>query len=267
MFTYRRLIKLSCCAVLAGVVLGACQAQIPTPERVQEKIIETVVVTEVVEKEGQKVIETVIVTVEPAEEVEEPQDSGPRTLVICQGQEPDTLYILRAGMLAASHILQAIYDGPIDERSFDYQAIILEKLPSLADGDALLQIVSVTAGDKVVDASGEVAELAEGVLVKPSGCAHMDCAVEYEGGEVQMEQLVATFKLLPGLTWSDSTPLTAYDSEYSFELNKDPDTGGLLYTVNRTASYEALDELTVQWTGLPGFMAVSYTHLRAHETT
>ena len=70
MFTYRRLIKLSCCAVLAGVVLGACQAQTSTPEIVQEKIIETVVVTEIVEREGEKVIETVIVTVEPADEVE-----------------------------------------------------------------------------------------------------------------------------------------------------------------------------------------------------
>ena len=153
-----------------------------------------------------------------------------------------------------SQILQAIYDGPIDERSFDYQAIILEKLPSLADGDAVLQTIPVTAGDKIVDASGEVAELAEGVLVKPSGCAHMDCAVEYEGGELQMDQLQATFNLRPGITWSDGTPLTVTDSVYSFELNRDPDTEGYLYTVNRTASYKALDDLTVQWTGLPGFM-------------
>ena len=101
MFTYRRLINLSCCLVLAGLVLGACQTQTPTPERVQEKIIETVVVTEMVEREGQTVIETIIVTVEPEAGVEEPAEQGPRTLVICQGQEPDTLYIQRAGMLAS----------------------------------------------------------------------------------------------------------------------------------------------------------------------
>ena len=258
MFTYRRLIKLSCCLVLAGLVLAGCQTQTPTPVRIQEKIVETVVVTEIVEKEGEKVVETVIVTVEPPEDVEEPAEQGPRTLVICQGAEPNSLYIYETGMVAAANILEAIYDGPIDERSFAYQPIILEKLPNLADGDAVLQTVSVSAVEKITDASGEVAELAEGVLVKPAGCTSLDCAVEYDGNELLMDQLEVTFKLLPGITWSDGTPLTMHDSVFSFAKYMGPGNTSGRYWGERTSSYEALDDLTVVWTGVPGFLDSTY---------
>ena len=50
-------------------------------------------------------------------------------------------------MYVANVVREAIYDGPIDERGFDYQPVILEKLPSLADGDAVIEPVSVAAGD------------------------------------------------------------------------------------------------------------------------
>ena len=258
MFTYRRLIKLSCCLVLAGLALAACQAQTPTPERIQEKIIETVVVTEIVEREGEKVIETIIVTVEPKAGVEEPAEQGPRTLVICMGSEPNSLYVYESGMASSSAIRQAIYDGPFDNNSFAYQPVILEKLPNLADGDAVLQTVSVSVGEKITDSSGEVAELAEGMLVKTAGCTSMDCAVEYEDGELLMDQLVVTFKLLPGITWSDGTPLTAHDSVFSFAKYMGPGNTSGRYWGERTGSYEALDDLTVVWTGLPGFLDATY---------
>ncbi|HEB64893.1 MAG TPA: hypothetical protein ENJ02_05055, partial [Chloroflexi bacterium] len=116
-------------------------------------------------------------------------------------------------MLAMSSVLEAVFDGPIDARSFDYQPIILEKLPSLADGDAVIQQVTVKEGDKVVDANGSPAELAAGVMIVPSGA---EDPIEYEGGEVTMDQMVVTFKLLPDLKWSDGEPLTAADSVYSF---------------------------------------------------
>ncbi len=183
-----------------------------------------------------------------------------RTLTICMGAEPETLYLYGgASNQAINSILEAVYDGPIDNRSFDYQPIILEKLPSLADGDAVRQPVMVKAGDMVVDANGDLVELISGVQVFPSGCSRPDCAVEYAGpGEIQMDRLAVEYKLLPDLKWSDGASLTAQDSVYSFWLDAHPETPSLKFNVKRTASYEALDDLTIQWVGLPGYMDPTY---------
>ena len=239
--------------VLASLVLVACQPQ--TVEVI--KTIE-VVTTEIVA--GTPITNVIVVTatpepVQPTEPVAVPE----RTLVICMGQEPETLYPYGNSMLAMSSVLEAVYDGPFDARSFDYQPIILEKLPSLADGDAAIVAVDVTAGTKVVDNDGNPVELAEGVMVRPSGCSAADCAIAYDGtSTIQMDQLSATFKLLPGLLFSDGTPLTAADSVYSFNLAADPDTTVGKYVIERTQSYEATDDVTILWTGLPGYMDSTY---------
>ena len=224
--------------VIASMVLGACAAPVAPPE----KIIETVVVT--------KEVEVV------------PEVPLPDTLVICQGQQPETLYPYGGSMLAMSHVLEAVYDGPIDTNTFGYQAVILEKLPSLADGDAVINTVTVKEGDKAVDDLGEVITLDPAAdppqKIRPAGCASADCAVEYTGGEVEMEQMVVTFKLMAGLQWSDGTPLTSADSVYAFNLQADPDTPTGKYVIERTTSYEAVDEVTTVWTGLPGYKDATY---------
>jgi peptide/nickel transport system substrate-binding protein len=188
-----------------------------------------------------------------------------KTMVICQGQEPDTLYIYGGSMLAASHIQTALYDSAaesiaMDDLSFEYQATITTKLPSLADGDAVIGTATAKAGDKVIDNTGEPVELAAGVMIRPAGCRTSDCAVEYDGSsEVEMDQMAVTFTLLDGITWADGTPLKASDSVYSFELASDPDTPNpSRFSEERTASYEATDDKTIVWKGLPGFIDSQY---------
>jgi peptide/nickel transport system substrate-binding protein len=227
--------------IIASMVLAACQPAPPPPAAP-----ETIIVTEIIE--GTPV--EVIVVVTPT-----PPPVGERTLVICQGQEPDTLYAYEGAMLAKSHVLEAVYDGPIDNTSFAYQAIILEKLPSLADDDASIEVITVNEGDTVVDVDQAVVTLEPGVMIVPAGETE---AIEYEGGPIEMEQLSATFTLLSGLMWSDGTPLTAQDSVYSFNLQADPDTNVPKFVLDRTASYEALDEVTTMWTGLPGYKDSTY---------
>jgi peptide/nickel transport system substrate-binding protein len=188
----------------------------------------------------------------------------PKTLVICQGQEPDTLYIHGGSMLAALHVQVALYDAAatpsaVDDTSFGYHETITEKLPSLEDGDAVIDTTTATAGDKVIDDTGEPVELAEGVMIRPAGCRSTDCAVEYTGGEVEMDQMVVTFKLVEGMTWADGTKVKASDSVYSFNLYMDPDTPSpTRYAGERTASYEATDDRTIVWTGLPGLLDSTY---------
>lgn len=183
---------------------------------------------------------------------------APRTLTLCLGAEPDSLYLYGSNMHTQRNILEAIYDGPFDTNSYGYQPVILEKMPSLADGDALLQPVTVKDGDLVVDADGNLTTLSAGVTIHPTGCQSADCAIPFAGGETQMDQLTVTFTLLAGLKWSDGTPLTASDSVYSYQLDADPATPTSKFRTERTASYTALDDRTVQWRGLPGFLDATY---------
>jgi peptide/nickel transport system substrate-binding protein len=232
---------------IAGLVLAACQCG-------QEKPTATGAPTKTTEPKSTKA---------GGEPTAEPKE--PKTLVICLGQEPDSLYLYGSNMAAALHVQTALYDatvqpGAVDDRSFAYQATITTKLPSLEDGDAVINTVKVKAGDKVVSADGNPAELAEGVMVKPAGCRTADCAIEYDGsGEIEMDQMAVTFTLVDGLTWADGEPVKASDSVYSFGLYMDPDTPtATRYTGERTASYEAPDDKTLVWTGLPGYIDSVY---------
>lgn len=183
-----------------------------------------------------------------------------KTMVVCIGQEPDSLYFHGTNMTASLHVLTAIYDETaspfaVDSVGFAYQPTITEKLPSLADGDAVIQPVTAKAGDTIVDDAGSVTELAAGTIYRPTGCASSDCAVEYDGSsEVQLDQMVVTFKIMDSVTWADGEPVKASDSVYSFNLQMDPDTpAATRYTADRTSTYVATDNKTVVWTGLPGY--------------
>ena len=192
----------------------------------------------------------------------QPTEIPARTLVICLGQEPQTLYIYGASSYAMWNVLEAIYDGPIDMRDFSPQPVILEKLPSLADGSAVIAAVDVQPGEVVIDAAGNLAALQDGVLILPSGCMDKDCAVAWNTeSPVQMDQLSVQFKLLPGITWSDGAPLTAEDSVYSYQVSADPNTPVSRNLLMRTAEYTALDTLTVEWKGIPGYLPLDYNEL------
>ncbi|HSB65295.1 MAG TPA: ABC transporter substrate-binding protein, partial [Anaerolineales bacterium] len=241
---------------LVALALAAC-----TPT----EVIKTVVVTQEVQVAGTPVIQEVIVTATPEPVV--PTAAAPRTLVICMGQEPDSLFNpYVSNMLASTQVNQAFQDGPIDNNTFAYQPIIIEKLPSLADGDAVINKVPVKAGDTVVDNDGNPATLtaktadAAGTKVRPAGCRSADCAVEFDGTNLtEMDQMQVTFKIKAGMLWSDGTPLTADDSVYSFELNGAPDLPvATRYGFEHTASYVAADDVTNVWTGLPGFFDSTY---------
>lgn len=180
-------------------------------------------------------------------------------LTVCMGAEPGSLFLYADNSVAARSIRQAIYDGPLDVLEYRIQPVILEALPNLEDGSAFLEPVSVAQGELIVDAGGQLANLQPGVRYLPSGCASSECAVEYAGPDpVQIDQLVARFRLLPNLTWSDGSPLTASDSVYAFEVAQALFPRGRSDLVSQTDSYTALDQLTVEWRGVPGYRHTLY---------
>ncbi len=194
-------------------------------------------------------------------ETEEPNPTPvlPRTLTICLGQEPNSLYPLSNLNGAARSVLSAIYDGPMDTFVNGYQPVILKRIPSIENGDAQVVAVPVKRGDAVVDVNGNPTVLDLGLDVLPSGCKDESCALKYDGrNDFQMDQIIVTFRLLPGLLWSDGTPLAASDSAYAFKLAADPATPVSKYLTDRTLIYEAVDEETAQWWGKPGFIDPTY---------
>jgi len=202
--------------------------------------------------------ETVVVTATPSP-TPTPLPPEPKVLTVCLAGEPDTLYLYGGSRLAATpHVMEALYDGPIDTVNYTYRPVILLKIPSVADRDVVTRIVRVREGDRVVDAAGEVVELADGVRVRPAGCDVEECLIEFEGEPLQMEAMEVTFILREDVTWADGEPLTADDSVFAFQVASDPATPGSRYLVDRTARYYATDEWRVRWVGLPGFVSPTY---------
>jgi peptide/nickel transport system substrate-binding protein len=184
-----------------------------------------------------------------------PTPEPPKSLVICIGEEPLTLYPYGGNSRGMWSILEAIYDGPVDTVNFMPEPVILEKIPDYESGDAQKHTVAVVAGDRIVDASGNVVILLAGVKYLPTGCLDQSCAVEWDGqSSVEMDQQILHYQLKPGLLWSDGEALTANDSAYSFQIASDPASPINTYYIERTASYEVFDKLQTQWIGLPGFI-------------
>jgi len=185
---------------------------------------------------------------------------APRSLKVCLGGEPNTLYPYDSPNAAARSVLSAIYDGPIDTVKYEFSPVILEKIPNIKDGDAQISPVPVKAGDQVVNANGDLVSLTTGTKVRPSSCRADECAITYDGtSTVQMDQLVVTFTMLDKLLWSDGKPLTASDSVYSFQLASANATPTSKFLIDRTQTYEAAsDGVTLQWWGKPGYLDPDY---------
>lgn len=180
----------------------------------------------------------------------------PKEFTICQALEPNTLFIYGRPSRAARNVLAGIYDGPIDTRAYQFSPVILEKIPSLADGDAIQQTVQVGEGDKVVDVNGQVVDLLPGVtIVNADG---QEVTFE-EGGVITTTQMEVTFRLRTGVTWADGQPLTADDSRYSFELADEFESPVQQLRKDLTHSYEVVDERTVVWAGIPGYRDPFYS--------
>jgi len=184
--------------------------------------------------------------------LEEPKQ---KLLTICIGQEPATLYLYKGNSHSMWSILEAIYDGPIDIQDYQPVPVILNAIPDTANGSLAFQPVPVAAGDIVVDVDGNLAALAAGVKVFPSGCTSLSCALTWDGAStLTMDRMVANFVLKDGIQWSDGQPLTAADSVYSFDIANDPATDVDKKMLDQTDTYQALDAHTVQWISKPGLV-------------
>jgi peptide/nickel transport system substrate-binding protein len=126
--------------------MPACQPQTVIVEK-EVKVVETQIVE--VEKEvtkiveGTPVVETVVETKVVEKEVVVTPTPAPKTtrdtLVICMSQEPDTLYLVTSNMAVQRDVYNAYNDmASASDTGYWFYTELLEKLPTLEDGDAVL---------------------------------------------------------------------------------------------------------------------------------
>ncbi len=63
----------------------------------------------------------------------------------------------------------------------------------------------------------------------------------------------------PDLLWSDGTPVTAKDALLGYHLAQLPEAEGRWRDLaERTAQFVAVDERTLRWEGIPGYLSGAY---------
>ncbi len=170
-----------------------------------------------------------------------------KRLIICTLEPPVPLHPY-ADVTTSNVILQALNDGPVDYVHFAYQSVLLANLPTLEAGTVWVEPMPVSANEPVFNRyTGQI---------EP-----------YPPGEdTTMIGMVARFRLRPDATWSDGTPITAHDSVYAYRKLADSQIAIMeewLPTSQRlfalTSRYYALDDQTVEWAGLPGYVSADFS--------
>ncbi|NUQ85156.1 MAG: peptide ABC transporter substrate-binding protein [Anaerolineales bacterium] len=183
--------------------------------------------------------------------VQEWEKAGSNTIVLGFTQEPASLFTLVEDAFVANIAYQII--RPAQEWHLNYEftnSPVTKELPTLENGGTTNNDVEVKEGDKVVDANGDVVDLAPGVSVINAAGE----TVEFSGGTVTMKQLVSRFELADGLTWEDGTPVSSADLELGHRISCDPESGATTFiTCDKTANVEFLtDAVGYIQTWLPG---------------
>jgi len=176
-----------------------------------------------------------------------------KEIVVCTAGPTPNLFLYGDRSPAALEVRQAIFENTYQPVGYEYKAFGLGKVPNITDGDARLNPVMVMEGDLVVDKAGKIVRFQDGVRVRGVNGE----TLVFDGSPVEMDQLVVDFTFKP-LIWSDGTPVTAEDSVFSYQIAADPLFLRQENKIAYTANYEAIDDLTVRWTGLPGFIDQSY---------
>lgn len=182
--------------------------------------------------------------------------SSEKIMTICFAGEPSSL-LWPQDDLVTDAAMEAMQEPLIDALNYGYRANLVEKLPSLADGDATLQEVTISEGARFVDAASDrVLTLTQG-MTESFALNQLEgeplAIQQWDGSPLTTVQQSAQWTLIEGLTWEHGRPVTAGDSVFAFNMALDPNYSGPdLFVAERTATYEALDQRTMRWTGLPG---------------
>lgn len=187
-----------------------------------------------------------------------PTPIPPKTVTVCMPNEPTDLYLYGDSSLAATAVRHAIYESLYTTLDYQYQPQALTAMPSLDTLSASIRPVDVQQGEWIINAAGSLVRLLPGTqIVNADGEIIIYRPPAEDAPPVQMQQMRVEFAFQP-LVWSDGTAVTAADSVYSFNIAADADTPSNKSKIERTAVYQAVNDQTVRWVGLPGFIDDTY---------
>jgi peptide/nickel transport system substrate-binding protein len=220
---------------IASTLLAACQPQTVTVEVTKEVVKEATVVQE----------QQVVVTATPVPATQSD------TIIIGAWQQPRS-FLSYANSQAIRVEIELVYRPRFVVRSnFGYQpnpVLIDGDLPSFENGGAVLNDVTVKAGEPIFSTETFVVEAAK--------------------EDTQAKQLVVTGKIKAGLKWSDGQPLTANDLLLAWQKSCEKDSGSLDLTTcpfgsvegasGLLSKVEAPDDTTVVVSYVPGALDPAY---------
>jgi peptide/nickel transport system substrate-binding protein len=185
---------------------------------------------------------------------------APSRLVVCMLQEPSSLYPAVSDVPVTLAVQQALYDGLIDTQSYQYQPVAFTKLPYVPDGDAAIETVTVGVGDRVFDAAtSQVVAIAADTKVLLNQVDGPAVSVDFsQTPTATTVRQWAQWTQVPGMTWEDGTPVTSDDALFAYEVARNPATPKRPDWVAATAEYEAVDDQTIRWVGVPGYATPTY---------
>lgn len=170
-------------------------------------------------------------TAEP-QQAELPAEDPAKTLTVCAGSEPQSLFIYRSSTRSGWSVLEAIYDGPFDWMDGVETPVIFESV------DWTVEDIPLTEGMTVMNGHGQPEPFQ---------------AESGNGAGTTASQVQIMFKLKSNLRWADGEPLTAQDSVFSYKISASPELATADVPRTLTESYEAVDDTTVRWKGIPGY--------------
>lgn len=182
---------------------------------------------------------------------------GKDTIVIGFTQEPPSLYTTVETAFVTALAVDLIDPRSYESLNYIFTPNLVEELSTLENGLALNNDVAVKAGDKVIDTTGEVVELAAGMKVLDA----TGTEVEYTGTDITMKQMVITYKWRNDLTWSDGTKLSIEDFKLGYKVACDRENGATtFYTCDRTLDVAFADDGTNTYTVtfVPGYQDPLY---------
>jgi peptide/nickel transport system substrate-binding protein len=141
---------------------------------------------------------------------------------------------------AGDDLLALFYEPPVEQVAYRWEPRLVENVPSFSAGDVVTRLVSVPVGGRYVDEANVI---------------HIN-----EGPDaLTLPQLSVTFNLKPDLQWSDGVALTSEDVVLGYHLAQDSQVSGQWRElVERTDRFRALDDHTLRWEGVPGYLSRDY---------
>jgi len=153
-------------------------------------------------------------------------------IIIGLAQEPDTMYSVITSMAVQRVVDRAINEPWVTTLDYTFKAnprYLDGDLPTLENKGAVMNNVQA-----YVDATGAV-------------------TTTQTGTPTTTKQLVVTFKMKPGLKWSDGQPLTSRDVVFGHKVACDPNSGTTSFAVcDKVEKVEAVNDTTWRVVYKPG---------------